>query len=94
MTADNGSKSEDTTKDIDNVVSIDHSRFKKLDNTPYWNLFDDWNTLDVRVSYQEQLNSVEAVRYVTLTKYLMKNAHSEALQIRCRKIYERYMQGL
>ena len=93
MTAENGSKKEDIT----NVTHIDDLKIKRLnENGTYWNIFDQWNTLEIRVAYSEMLTPAEAREYCLLTKYLIKHGQSEAIKIKCKYIYERYMrdQGL
>lgn len=88
---------EEITEEITNVSHIDDMRVERLaQNGVYWNLFDQFNTLEVKLGYGENLTPKEVREYCLLTKYLMKYGHSEAIQFKCNKIYERYMkeQGL
>lgn len=81
----------------DNIVQIDDLKIERMAQIGvYWNIFDSWNTLEVRIGYGEQLTPLEAREYCLLTKYMLKYGHSEAIQIKCKHIFNRYMkdQGL
>lgn len=93
MTVENGSEE----KGITSVSNIDDIKIERLaQRGVYYNIFDEWNALEVRVSYGEVLTPAEARNYCILTKYLIKHGHSDAIKIKCKHVYNRYMkeQGL
>lgn len=85
-------------KIIDNVVSIDEGRIKRMEEKGhYYLLLEKFDVLRVRFIYDaESLSKDEARDFVTLCKYFKKNGHSESLRLTCHYIYKRYMekQGL
>jgi hypothetical protein len=81
---------------LNNVVSIDDGRLKRLaDKGHYGSLLERFDILRIKFVYDD-LQKEEAIQFITLCKYFIKNGHSESLRLSCSYMYEKYMrkQGL
>jgi hypothetical protein len=81
---------------LSNVVSIDEGRIKRLvDRGHYISLLERFDVLRIKFVYDD-LDREEAIKFITLCKYFIKNGHSESLRLSCTYMYKKYMksQGL
>jgi hypothetical protein len=74
------------------VTHIDSKRVAKLEkNGHYTSLLEEFDILRAKLMYSMNMDATEAVRLVTLTKYFLKHAHSEAFRLHVQHIYDRYI---
>lgn len=86
--------SEEEKKDKQ-IVHIDKARIKKLEvRGNYWKLYEEFDMLRLKLIYEEGLTTVDAHRFVTLLRYLMKNGHNDSAKYMARKLYEKYVLGV
>ena len=77
---------------ISNITNIDEGRIKRLaDKGHYFSLLEAFDILRIKFIYDD-LNKEEAIRFITLCKYFIKNAHSESLRLTCFYMHKKYMQ--
>jgi hypothetical protein len=93
--------SEDDKKEFDaifsNIINIDQGRIKKLAEKGHYNsLLEKFDILRIKFVHDDLTDKEEAIKFVTLCKYFIKNGHSESLRLSCHYMYEKYMkkQGL
>lgn len=77
---------------IDNVTHIDEVRIERLArNAQYYQLYDSFDLLRIKLLYNEPITPEEGIQLVTLTKYFMRFGHNEQLKIMARHLHEKYM---
>jgi hypothetical protein len=75
-----------------NVSSIDDRRISRLlERGNLYSIIEEYEILRLKLLYDKELTKVEAIRLVTLCKYLMDNGPSEAFRLSCQYLYERYI---
>ena len=78
---------------ISNIVSLMDLRIQKLEeNGDYHAILERFDLLSVRFFGGEILDQKEANEFVLYCKYLELNGHSEAMQVRCKQIIEKYLE--
>lgn len=88
--------SEEEKKELDeilnNVTHIDEGRIQKMvERGHYFSLLERFDILRIKFMYDD-LQKEEAIQFVTLCKYLIKNGHSESLRLSCSYMHKKYMQ--
>jgi len=82
-------------KDKPTVIHIDRARIKKLEvKGNYWKLFEEFDTLRLKLAYEKAMTHQDANRFVTLLRYMMKNGHSDSIKYMARKLYEIHVLGI
>lgn len=84
------------SKDIkvaNNIINIDRARIKKLENEGnYWKLFEEFDLLRLKYYHEQGFQtSKEALRFMTLLRYMTKNGHNEATKYMAIKLLENIM---
>lgn len=81
--------SDDTKK----ITFLDDKRVDHLTTKGhYLTMIEDFETLRLKLIYDDELSKKEAIRLVTLTKYFLRYGHSEAFKLSCKYLYERFME--
>lgn len=76
----------------DNVVHIDEVRIERLArHAQYYQLYDSFDLLRIKLLYNEPITPEEGIQLVTLTKYFMRFGHNEQLKIMAKHLHEKYM---
>ena len=77
----------------DKVTSIDSKRVDRLvDRGHYMSIVEEFEVLRLKLLYDDKLEKQEAIRLVTLCKYIMKYGHSEPFKMSAKYLYERFME--
>jgi hypothetical protein len=78
--------------DKKNVISLDDLRVKKLQVTGHYvSLLEEFDRLKAKLLYGYDMDKQEAHKLITLTKYFLKNPHSEAFKLHVQYIYDKYI---
>lgn len=76
----------------DNVLSLDNKRISRLvERGNIYGIIEEYEILRLKLIYDKEISKVEAIRLVTLCKYLMDNGPSEPFRLSCKYLYERYI---
>lgn len=76
------------------VKNIDDARLKRLAKKGHYvSLIEEFELLRIKLSY-DTLDKKEAIRFITLTRFLMLNGHSESVRLTCKYLYERFSKEL
>jgi hypothetical protein len=79
-------------KEETNVSHIDEQRIKKLQvQGHYVSLLEEFDRLKAKLLYGYDMDKQEAHKLITLTKYFLKNAHSEGFRLHVQYIYDKYI---
>jgi len=76
------------------VISIDR---KRLDNMAerghYQSMWEEFEILRLKFLHEDvsKIPKQEAIRLITLTKYMIKYGHSEPFQLSCQYFYDKYI---
>jgi len=77
---------------LSNITNIDEGRLKRLaEKGHYFSLLERFDVLRIKFVYDD-LNKEEAIKFITLCKYFIKNGHSESIRLSCHYMYKKYMQ--
>lgn len=75
-----------------NVTHIDEKRIDRLArNAQYFQLYDSFDLLRIKLLYGEPITSEEGIQLVTLTKYFMRFGHNEQIKIMAKHLHEKFI---
>lgn len=76
-----------------NITNIDEARVRRLKQRGHMmSIVDEFEKLRLKFFYERAMTKVEAMRFVTLCKFLMDNGPTEPFRLSCRYLYEKYME--
>lgn len=74
------------------VTHIDEKRIENLArNAQYFQLYDSFDLLRIKLLYGEPISSEEGIQLVTLTKYFMRYGHNEQIKIMAKHLHEKFI---
>lgn len=74
------------------VTHIDEKRIERLSrNAQYFQLYDSFDLLRIKLLYGEPITSEEGIQLVTLTKYFMRFGHNEQIKIMAKHLHEKFI---
>ena len=76
-----------------NVLDLDTGRFKKLDNSSYFNILEEFECLRIKIMMDQEFEQKDAHRFITLLKWIKDNGHTDSLKMFCAALYKKMLRG-